>query len=169
MTSPRDLFANTGGGSFPKFDEFEGKLILLKPELIESVPKPEKFGGGVQDRLTATAVVFEEDGTWEEYEDMYFSQVGIVNPARKTLKPNARTRFVLGRVAKVPSKIGKDQGFDTTEKIVKGLEDWAKKGGRGDKPNYAWGLQDYSDADLAMAMAYLNETSPFASSDAEAS
>jgi hypothetical protein len=167
MTAPADLFRSGtgGGGKYPKLEELEGKLILIKPELIEQVPKPAQFGGKpgeMQDRLTADVVVFEDDGSYEEFDEMFLSQAGIVGAAKKCLKPGGKP-FMLGRVSKVPSKIGKDQGFDTTEKIEAGLAEWLKKGGKGPKPNFAWGLNDFDEnTDLPMAMAYVNANSPFA-------
>lgn len=172
MTSPTSsLFrSGGGGGNFPKIDEFEHKLILLKPSKVEQVPKPSRFGGKpgeMQDRLTADVVVFEEDGSWEEAaEDMYFSQVGIVNPCKKALKPNSQQPFVLGVVSKVPSKIGKDAGLDTSEKIYAAYDEWRAKisaGKKAEEPNYAWGLLDFNSEQQAMAEKYLRETGPLAS------
>lgn len=169
MTSAQDLFRSGtgGGGKYPKLEDLEGKLVLIKPEEIETVPRPAEFGGGTQERLTADVVVFEDDGSYEEFDEMFLSQAGIVGAAKKCLKPNGKP-FMLGRVAKVPSKIGKEQGFDSTEKINTGLAEWLKKGGKGAKPNFAWGLNDYDETtDLPKALAYVNKNSPFAPSEDE--
>lgn len=170
MTAPQDLFRSGtgGGGKFPKFEELEGKLVLIKPEKVEIVPKSNKIGGKpgeTTERLTADVVVFEDDGSYEEYEEMFLSQAGIVGSAKKCLKPGGKP-FMLGRAGKVPSKIGKDQGYDTPEKIEAGLAEWLKKGGKGDKPNFAWGLNDFDvDTDLPKAMAYVNKNGPFAAAE----
>lgn len=162
MTSAQDLFGKGGGGSFPKVEELDGKLVLLKPSVIESVPNPEKFGGGVKDRLTADCVVFEDDGSYEVYEDMYFSQKGLVNPGRKALKPGAKP-FVLGRVRMFPTSELKKTGIDTPEKLQQARADWLRKGGKGDEPRYGWGLDDYTAEEAAVAMKYVMDTSPMAS------
>jgi hypothetical protein len=170
MTDPRDIFGSGGGGgSFPKVEELNGKLVLLKPSVVEKVAKPTEFGGkpgDTQDRVTADCVVFADDGSWETHEDMYFSQVGIVNPCRRALKPGAKP-FVLGRIARVPSKIGKEQGFDTTDKIEEGLKAHFASNGKKPKPNSAWGLLDFTPEEGQMALGYLAKSGPLAQASAE--
>lgn len=173
MTDPRDIFGSGGGGgTFPKIDELNGKLVLLTPSKAEEVAKPADFGGKpgeTQTRVTADVVVFADDGSVaEEHEDMYFSQVGIVNPCKRALKPGAK-RFVLGRIARVPSKIGKQQAgkYDSTEKIEEGLKKHFASNGKSEKPNFSWGLVDYTDAEAAHAMAYLAKNGPLASASSE--
>ena len=171
--SASDLFGSGGGGSFPKLEDFEHKLILLKPTKNEIVPKPTRFGGKpgeTQERITADVVVFEEDGSYEVVDDMYFSQVGIVNPCKRALKTGAKP-FVLGRVSKVPSKQTKDLGMDTVEKVYAGIEEWREAISKNKKgvpePKFAWGLLDFTDEDVAKAMAYVNAHSPFADTASE--
>lgn len=170
MTSARDLFGSGGGGgNFPKIDEFEGKLVILKPSVIEQVQKYQGKPGELQDRVTADVVVFdEENGTWDDsISDMYFSQVGIVNPCRKALKPGQKP-MVLGVVSKVPSKQTKsmDPPLDTVEKVYEGLDAWRKAMAAGKKavePKFAWGLLDFSEEQGALAMRYLQASSPLSS------
>lgn len=169
MTSPNDLFGSGGGGSYPKLDELEGKLVLLKPSKVETVPKPAQFGGKpgeTQERLTSDCVVFEEDGSYEVFDDMYFSQVGIVNPGKRAMKPGAKP-FVLGRVTMFPTGDQKKAGVDTPEKLKAARDEWMaglKAGKKGiQEPRYAWGLGDFSDEDVAIAMKYVNDTSPISS------
>lgn len=168
MTDPRDIFGSGGGGgSYPKVADLEGKLVLLKPSKIEVIPKPERFNpqpGETQERATADCTVFEDDGTWETYDNMYFSQTGLVNPCKKALKPGAKP-FVLGRVGKVPSKPGKLEGFDTTEKIEKALKEHYRTNGKAPKPSYAWGLNEFSEADGQLALKYLASIGGFAAAE----
>jgi hypothetical protein len=166
MTTPEDLFGSgSGGGKFPKVEELEGKLVLLKPYVIEQVPKPKDFGGKpgeMKDRLTADCIVFnDEDGSYEVYEEMYFSQSSFVSAGRKHLKPGAKP-FIIGRIGKVPSKIGKEQGFDTPEKIEAGLAEHFRTKGKAPKPNFAWGMNDVSRDEMLMAFKYVLDTSPMA-------
>lgn len=153
------LFSSgTGGGSFPKFEEFEGKLVLIKPSKVEVVPKSAKIGGkagDTQERATADVwVLDDESGNWDEYQDMYLSQASIVGASKKALKPG-NPPYILGRAGKVPSKMGKADGFTTREEIENGLTEWLKKGGKGPKPNYAWGLDPVEPEDAKAAQAYL--------------
>jgi hypothetical protein len=166
MTDARDIFGSGGGGGdFPKIDELNGKLVLLTPSKQEEVAKPKDFGGKpgeTQTRITADVVVFDDNGEVSaEYEDMYFSQVGIVNPCKRALKPGAK-RFVLGVVARVPSKIGKSQAgkFDSTEKIEAGLKDHFASNGKKEKHNFSWGLTDFSDEQGEAAKMYVLSKSP---------
>lgn len=167
MTSAKDIFATGGGGgNFPKIDEFEHKLIMLKPSVLEQVQKYRGAPGELQDRVTADVVVFDEEaGTWETIDDMYFSQVGIVNPCRKALKPGNKP-MVLGVVSKVPSKQTKEMKppLDTVEKVYEGIDEWRKKIAKGQnavEPKFAWGLLDFSEEQGALAMKYLQASSPF--------
>jgi hypothetical protein len=173
MTDPRDIFGSGGGGgSYPKIDELNGKLVLLTPSKAEEVVKPKSFGGKpgeTQTRITTDVVVFNEDGSVADtYEDMYFSQVGVVNACKRALKPGAK-KFVLGRIARVPSDIGKKQAgkFDSTEKIEAGLKKHFASNGKEEKPNFSWGLTDFTDEEAAHAMAYLSKSGPLASATAE--
>lgn len=161
MTAPNDLFSSGGGGgAFPKLADLEGKLVLLKPSLIEKAPAYKKPGEFV-DRATVDCTVFEDDGSWETHEDMYFSQVGIVNACKRALKPGAKP-FILGRVAMMPSKDSKDAGIDTPEKLQTARAEWLKKGAKGDEPGYFWGFSDFTPKDVELAMKYLAETGPLA-------
>jgi hypothetical protein len=163
--NPDDIFgpASGSGGNFPKVEDLNGKLILLRPSKVEEVPKPARFGGKPGEtvtRLTADVTVFPDgDGEPETFDDMYLSQVGIVNAGKRQLKPGGKP-FVLGRVARVPSKIGKEQGFTTTEEIEAGLKAHFASNGKKEKPNFSFGLLDPTDEDKAQAMAFIVKNSP---------
>jgi hypothetical protein len=87
-----DLFDKaSSGGAFPKFDDFEGHLILLRPTLVEQVPKPARFGGKpgeMMDRVTADVTAFDYEGEpFQSWDDMYFSQTVVVSACKAALKP----------------------------------------------------------------------------------
>lgn len=161
MTDPNiDLFEQArSGGNFPKVEDLEGKLVLVKPSKTERVNG--KFGE--QDRVTADVTVFDDDGNGETYPDMYLSQRGMVPSLHRALRGDAKP-FILGRVAMVPVKDTK--GLDgkpitETDALKKALEEWARKGGRGEKPRFAWIFGPFEDGDADKARAYLASKDPF--------
>jgi hypothetical protein len=163
-----DLFAAaSSGGAFPKVDDFEGHLILLRPTLIEQVPKPERFGGkpGEKiDRLTADVTVFDYEGEpFQSWDDMYFSQTVIVNAARGAMKPG-RKPMVLGRLVKVATKATRDamKIGETPEDFAKARGEWLKKGGKGPEPRHVWLITEFDETDAEKARAYLATLDAFA-------
>jgi hypothetical protein len=166
-----DLFRQpTGGGNFPKLDDLEGCLVLLKPSKLEVVPGYK--GKGTQDRITADTWVFGPEldpEKVESYSDMYFSQAGIVPSCKQALKPGGLP-YVLGVVTKFPSKDLKASGIDTPEKVQKAYSDWLRKGGKGEKPQFAWGLAEFTDEQAAAARKLIDkltrDSDPFTAASA---
>jgi hypothetical protein len=167
-----DEFARPRSGKFPKVEEMEGKLLLIKPEKIETVRN--RFAKTPEDkqtveRATADVVVFEDDGSYEEHLSMYLSQQVLLSACEEALKPG-RKPMVLGRLEKVATK-------DTQEKLkIEGdaasfreaREKWLKGGGKGTEPRHVWVLSDFTDADAGHARAYLKKKDPFAANAASA-
>jgi hypothetical protein len=155
-----DLFEQArSGGSYPKVEDLEGKLVLVRPSKTEEVDG--KFGK--QDRVTADVTVFEDDGSAETYSDMYLSQRGMVPSLKRALNGQAKP-FILGRVAMVPVKDTK--GLDgkpitDTETLKTALSEWARKGGRGEKPRFAWVFGPFEEGDADKARAFLASKDPF--------
>jgi hypothetical protein len=58
---------------------------------------------------------------------------------------------------------GREKGIDTPEALKKTLEEWARKGGKGDKPQFAWIFGEYTDADAVAARQYLATMDAFTS------
>lgn len=160
-----DLFARPSSGSFPKVDELEGNLLLIKPDRIETVRNRFDKDGSkpTVERATADVTVFSEDGTDETYNDMYLSQTVLLNACKSALKPG-RKPMVLGRLVKVATK-------ETAEKLkidssdpaafATAREEWLRKGGKGVEPRHVWILQDFTDEDAARARAFLAKSDPF--------
>jgi hypothetical protein len=162
QTDDTDLFDRPSGSVYPKIDELEGQLVLVKPIRVETVPGYQ--GKGTTERITADVHVYDdESGTWESYEDMYLSQLGLVPALKKKLKPGVAKPFVLGRITMAPSKPTREKGIDTPEALKKTLEEWARKGGKGDKPQFAWIFGEYTDADAVAARQYLATMDAFTS------
>jgi len=166
MTNPTDtaddLFGQPTRGAFPKLEELEGRLVLVKPSKVDVVPGYRNVG--TQERITADVVILDDpSGEVETYDDMYLSQKGLVPMLKKCLKPGTRHPFVLGRVEMAPTK----DYADAAEKaggIKALLEEWAKKGGKGEKPQFFWNLAEFSPEDAQKARAYLAATDQFAAS-----
>lgn len=161
-----------GGGSFPKLEDLEDTLVLIRPKAINMVAdrfhKPQDGEAQrLKKRATTDVTVFKADGTHTTFRGMYISQVGLVGELERVLEDaNPNRPFVLGVVGMLPNKEAKAAGIDTREKLKDALAAWVKKGGRGDKPGYFWGLDPATDAQKAVArpvaMAMLNKSNPFA-------
>lgn len=161
-----DLFAAPSSGSYPKVDELEGKLLLIRPSEIETVRNRFDKDGSkpTVERATADVTVFEDDGTEETYNDMYLSQTVLLNACKGALKPG-RKPMVLGRLVKVATK-------DTAEKLkidssdpdafATAREKWLRQGGKGTEPRHVWILQAFTSEDAAKARAFLAKSDPFA-------
>jgi hypothetical protein len=169
MANNDPFTGSRGGGGFPKVEELQGLLVLIRPTALERVA--DRFNEGqMKDRITADVVVFEEDGTQSTYEDMYFSQAGIVPTCKKVLKANnPNAPFALGRIGRGPTKDSVAKGIDTPEKLEKAIQEWVARGGKGKQPNYWWGLLPLAEEDAALArpvaMALLADNDPFAGND----
>lgn len=160
------------GGVFPKLEDLENRLILVRPKAIQMVadryhkPAPGETQRQKK-RATADVTVFGEDGGHTTYRNMYISQVGLVGELERILDDaNPNRPFVLGVVGMLPNKAAKDNGIDTREKLKAAIAAWVAKGGKGDKPGYFWGLDAATDdqKNLArpVALAMLNKSNPFA-------
>jgi len=159
---------NAGGG-FPKLEDLEGQLLLIKPLAIKAVP--DRFAPAdsprLKDRATCDVTVFQEDGTHRTFRSMYISQAGLLPQLAQILEDaNPNKPFVLGVLGMLPNKDAKSKGIDTREKLKAGLDAWVKRGGKGDKPGYFWGLDAFTpeQANQArpVALAMLNKSNPFA-------
>lgn len=180
-TATADPFATTeadpfdqpnAGGQFPKLEDLEGKLVLIRPRLIQNVAdrfhRP-KAGEAqrMKDRATCDVTVFEEDGSHRTHRGMYISQAGIL-PQLQTILDDANPNkpFILGVIGDHPNKESKDKGILTREDLKAATAEWVRKGGKGDKPGYFWGLDQFTAEQAAVArpvaLAMLNKTNPFA-------
>jgi hypothetical protein len=121
MTDPFDDPGSTGGGKYPSMAQLKGRLLLVEPTNLEkgipSTLEPDKK----VDRVTATVHVLDGDAitdvldkdgdstfTFDEplvapfvLEDMYLSQVVLVNQLRKAYKAEVK---VLGRLGQLPAQ-----------------------------------------------------------------
>lgn len=170
--TPADPFGDpNAGGAFPKLEDLEGTLVLIRPKAIQMVadryhkPAPGETQRQKK-RATADVTVF-TGGAHTTYRNMYISQVGLVGELERILDDaNPNRPFVLGVVGMLPNKAAKDNGIDTREKLKAAIAAWVAKGGKGDKPGYFWGLDAATEDQKALArpvaLAMLNKSNPFA-------
>lgn len=169
-TDTADPFSQpTSGGAFPKLEDLEDKLLLIRPTQIKDVP--DTFAPKDQPRMKARATcdvtVFAEDGAHQTFRGMYISQAGLLPQLQEIVEAkNPNRPFVLGVLAMLPNKTAKLNGIDTKEKLKEAFQTWVRKGGKGDKPGYFWGLEKFTpeQANMArpVATAMLAQSNPFA-------
>lgn len=169
MTSPfEEMFDRPAAGGYPKVEELEGKLLLIKPEKIETVRNQFDKDGSkpTVERATADVTVFEDDGTHETHNDMYLSQAVLLKACQGALKPG-RKPMVVGRLVKVATKESRDKLKigETPEDFATARSAWLKGGGKGPEPKHVWILQDFTDEDKALIVKYLESQSPFAAAE----
>jgi hypothetical protein len=149
-----DPFSDPGsGGSYPTMKMLNGRLLLIRPTVLEKGLPNTLQPGTFRDRITADVVVLDGDDITEivnddgdvtaeldeplvppfKLEDMYISQSKLISEIKSKV---ADKGLVIGRLARLkPLKAG-------------------QKG--------AWSLQVATDADRAVGRAYLASVDPFA-------
>lgn len=164
-TRDDDLFGGPSSGTFPRVEELEGKLLLIKPEKIETVRNRFDKDGSkpTVERATADVTVFEEDGAHETFDGMYLSQIVLLNACKNALKPGKKP-MVLGRLQKAATKETQEalKIDNSPEAYAEARKEWLKKGGKGTEPRGVWILSPFSDEDAAKARSYLSSLDPFA-------
>ena len=137
-----------GGGSYVKLDDIPGELLLISP--IEINEEPDRFNEGrTRDVMTADVIVLTGDNQGE-YNGMKLSQSTIVKTGKAALRKGQKR--VLGRLRRFPtSAYKKSSGTATWQEIEEQLED--PKKARNVK--FAWGLDQFSEADATLARQYL--------------
>jgi hypothetical protein len=163
-----DLFDRPSTSAFPKVEELEGKLLLIKPSKIETVRNQFDKDGSkpTTERATADVTVFEDDGTHETHNDMYLSQAVLLKACQSALRPD-RKPMVVGRLVKVATKDSREKLKigETAEDFATARTAWLKGGGKGPEPKHVWVLQDFTDDDKARIVAFLESQAPFAAAE----
>lgn len=149
------------GGNFPKIDDLFTRLVLMTPVKLDIVPKPEKFGGGTQERYTTDVVVL-DGGEFEfgelpyEIDGMYFSQANIVGALKGAQR---KATAVLGRIQRQPIK--DDRPKYTTPDGKLDLAKFEADLAKDRNLSFAWGIGEFTDSDAALAMKYLESKPSF--------
>lgn len=161
-TPAGDPFAQPASSSFPKIDQMDGRLLLIRPTKIETVAKPEKFGGKpgeTQERITADLIVLDGGELMGEeaphrYTDMFISQQSLVGVLKGALNKRTST---LGRLFKFPVKA--DLGtYPTRQALAEAIAAWRVEiaaGRNATEPRFTWKLEEFTPADADVAREYL--------------
>lgn len=162
----------TSGGGFPKLEDLEGSLVLIRPRAVVKVAdrfhRPQNGEAQrMKDRATCDVTVFSAEGGHQTFRGMYISQAGLLPQLQQILDDaDPNKPFVLGVVGMLPNKEAKAAGILTREDLKAALAAWVKRGGKGDKPGYFWALDAFTpeQANMArpVAVAMLNKANPFA-------
>lgn len=150
-TKPSEVKAS----DYPGMDELDGQLLVIQPTKLEKVAKPAQFGGKpgeTQDRITADVTVINRanPAASTTHKDMFLSQGALVGQ----LKGFIETRgLLLGTLRRHRAK-GTPEGYNTPDEVDAMIQQWVAAGARGNKPQFAWKLADWTDADKDAAMAW---------------
>lgn len=166
-----DLFGRPAGSNYPKPEDLEGALLLLRSSgPIESIAQKPEYGGGMRDRARADTVVFGPDGV-EEYSDMFWSQTVVVNALKQSMKEGAKP-YVAGHLVKVATKASRDalKIGETPEAYAEARNKWLKGGGKGTEPKHVWIFSDFTEDEAQRIREHLagkqKKSDPFAGAEA---
>lgn len=144
-----------GGGKYIKLEEFDGMLVLFRPDSVDQVPKykkPEEF----VDEVTADWTAFGPDGEDTTY-GAKFKGTTMVSAAKEALRDPAHP-FVLGVLRKIPTNDTRDKFKieQTPEAFKAARATWIKKGAPDDsKPMFVWTFDEYTDAQAERARKFI--------------
>lgn len=153
-----DLFKQptAGGGKYIKLDDFEGLLILFKPESVDDVPAYQEPTKMVEEVTAEYWVGFGPTG-----EDIVFGAkfkgATMVRSAKEALR-DVEHPFVLGVLQKIPTNATRDKLKieQTPEAFHAAREEWLRKGAKDkDKPGHVWTLGKFTDEQAAQAAAFI--------------
>jgi hypothetical protein len=165
--APSNDAASTGGdpfldptrGNFPKVGELLHKVLVMVPVEVTQTTKPNS--NELQDRWSINTTVIHEDGTSETYDEMFWSQTGIANAAKKAFREK---RPILGTLHLFPV-LNTKKRYQTEEQLLQDedVARWVSRGGTGLPPTpVAWGLEQVTPEQRKLALAWWNENmNPF--------
>lgn len=143
---------------FPSMEDLDKKLIVVQPTKLEMVA--DKFNEGkTKERVSADVTVIDPDNpeASKTLKDMYISQGAMVGQIKGLIETRD---MLLGKVRRFPAKNSPDEtpisktpinDPDSTDLL---LQEWLQAGAKGNKPSFAWKLQDFTDQDKDLAMKW---------------
>jgi hypothetical protein len=149
----------TRGGNFPKPGELLHKLLIMAPTGVDKVPDrndPSK----TRDRWSINTTVLEEDGSFETYEDMFWSQAPIARAASKAFREK---RPMLGTLHIFPVQNTLKKYTTEPELLAdESIKFWLSRNEGLPPTAVAWALEPANPQELERAIAWWNENmNPF--------
>jgi len=156
-----DPFLDPTRGNFPKIGQLIHKLLIMIPTEVTQTTKPNS--NELQDRWSINTTVLEADGTFETYDDMFWSQTGIANAAKKAFREKRPMRGTLHLYPVLNSK----KRFQNEAELLadEDVARWISRGGTGLPPTpVAWGLEPATPEQAKLAIEWWNANmNPFGS------
>ncbi len=154
-----DPFADPSRGSFPKVGELLHKLLVMTPVKVEQVPDKNN-PGKMQDRWSIDTTVIHEDGSFDTYDSMYWSQKSIAEAARKAQKEG---RPLLGTLHVFPVMASKSRFANEAELLAdEDIQRWISRGVGNPPTQVAWALEPANSEERTKAIKWWNENvNPF--------
>lgn len=149
---------------YPTFDELDGKLVVIQPTKHETgLPNPfdrEK----TRDRVTADVTVIDVENPRKSvtHKDMFISQGALIGQIKGLVENRG---MLLGKVRKFPSKQTPDETPLTKTTVLTPdsvdllLAEWLQAGAKGQKPSFAWKLQDFTNTEKDVALEWYKSRS----------
>jgi hypothetical protein len=153
-TEEENPFGSPERSAFPRPAELLYKLLVMTPVKFDKTVKPGSKNE-MQDRAHVDVVVLHDDGSVDEYEAMYWSQVTIVNAMRKAAKSGRPT---LATLHIVPVQKTRDR-YPDEEALLRDedIQRWLGRGGGGLPPlQIAWVLEPATPEQTARALKWWN-------------
>lgn len=142
---------------FPTMDDLDRALLVIQPTKLER-DLPDRFNPGkTKDRITADVTVIDRDNPAgsKTYRDMFISQGAMIGQ----LKGLVETRGMLLGVLRRDRAKNTPEGYNTPDQIDQMIQAWIQAGAKGNKPSYAWKLQDFTETDKTQALAWYRSKS----------
>lgn len=153
----RRKFGQPGQSSwFKPLDHF-GELLLITPKSVQAVTKPPRNPQDtpkVIDQLTADVVVLDGPKAGTVLKGVWIEQDQLVKAGKRGLDSG---EDVLGRLFRFPQRAVKTV-YPDRHALEQGMQTW--RSGQPNEPKYAWGLENFTDEDAAVADAYLSGVAP---------
>lgn len=145
--------------SFPTMEDLYGKLVVIQPTKLET-GLPDPFNKDkTRDRVTADLTVIDVESPAKSvtHKDMYVSQGSLIGQIKGLIETRG---MLLGKVRRFPARNSPDttpltgttvNDPDSTDLL---MAEWLQAGAKGNKPSFAWKLQDFTETEKSVALEW---------------